>query len=171
MEKEEGWSSEGSDGGVPVALFPSSASKGKKGNQNNAGKGKYSEGPWRSKEHRDQIGGQRQSWEDKPEDAAPAGPWKSSLSEHAAPENPLESFLPKHAAHPLKSPLPENAALAQPSKFPLSEHAAPARPKSSRSNNAPPNTATLEDFLKNTTVSDDKSTKNGGKWAKSNHST
>jgi hypothetical protein len=116
VEKEEGWSSEGSDGGVPVAPVPSSASKGKKGadfqprDQNNAARSNYSEGPWRREAR--QMGGQRQLWEDNSRATPPARPSKSSLSGRAAP------FISQSAS--------------------------------------------LEDYMKKTTLSDDKSNKNGG---------
>jgi hypothetical protein len=113
MEKEEGWTSEESDGGVPAAPIPSSASKGKKGSdfQSNGGRGKYSAGPWRPQASQDnrQPGGQRQLWEDTSRDTPPARPSMSSLSGKAAP------FTSR--------------------------------------------TASLEDYMKNTTLSDDELTK------------
>lgn len=120
MEKEEGWTSEGSDGGVPVAPVPSPTPKGKKRSdfqprdQNNSGRGKYSEGPWRPEatQGNRQTGGQRQPWEDMSRATPPARPSNSSLSGKAAPFT--------------------------------------SRP------------ASLEDYMKKTTLSDDKSTKTGG---------
>jgi len=120
MEKEEGWTSEGSDGGVPVASVPSSILKRKKGSdfqpkdQNNGGRGKYSEGPWRPEatQGNRQAGGQRQSWEDMSRATPPARSSKSSLFGKATPFT--------------------------------------SRP------------ASLEDYMK-TTLSDDKSTKTGGR--------
>ena len=45
MDREEGWTSEGSDGGAPVGVSPAKAKKGNE--QSNVGRNKYSEGPWR----------------------------------------------------------------------------------------------------------------------------
>lgn len=45
MEREEGWTSEGSDGGAPVGVSPAKAKKGNE--QSNVGRNKYSGGPWR----------------------------------------------------------------------------------------------------------------------------
>jgi len=111
MEKEEGWTSEGSDGGVPVGIT-SPATKGKKGSdfQNNVGRGKYSEGPWRPQASQDNR--QRQLWKDTSRGTPPARPSKSSFPGKAAP---------------FTSP-----------------------------------SASLEDYTKKTTLSDDKSTKTGG---------
>jgi hypothetical protein len=74
MEKEEGWSSEGSDGGIPVVPVPRGPDF--------QPRGKFSEGPWRPQEHRGQIGGQLQLWEDPDKATRPS---KSSLSGGAAP--------------------------------------------------------------------------------------
>jgi len=117
MEKEEGWSSEGSDGGVAVVPAPPSVSKGKKGADFQP-RGQYSEGPWRPEEHRGQIGGQRQLWQGPDKAGRPS---RSSISGKVAP------FTSR--------PVP------------------------------------LEDYIKKTTLSDDKSTKNGGQRAKTNHAT
>lgn len=118
MEKEEGWTSEGSDGGVPIALVPSSTPKGKNDSdfqprgQNE--RGKDTEDPWSPKASQGnrQTGGQRQLWEDTSRATPPARSSKSSLSGKAAP---------------------------------FTSHS-----------------ASLEDYMKKTTLSDDKSTKTGG---------
>ncbi|KAE9379176.1 hypothetical protein N431DRAFT_397291 [Stipitochalara longipes BDJ] len=114
IEKEEGWSSEGSDGGGPVAPIPYSTLKGKKATDSRP-RGTYSEGPWRPEERRGQIGGQRQLWED---------PDKSK----------------------------------RPPKFTSSGKAAPFTDTPT----------SLEGYVKKTTLSDDKWTKNGGQRAKTN---
>jgi hypothetical protein len=111
MEKEEGWSSEGSDGGVPVAPVALPAPKAKKSadfqpkDKNNAGRSKYSEGPWRSETR--QMGGQRRLWEDNSRAAPPARPSKSSLPGKAAPFTTnlasLEDYMEKTTLSDTKS--------------------------------------------------------------------
>ncbi|KAN0114967.1 hypothetical protein V8E51_004511 [Hyaloscypha variabilis] len=81
IEKEEGWSSDGSDGGGPVAPVLSSAPKGKK-TTNFQPRGEYSEGPWRPEDRRGQMGGPRQLWEDPDKSKCPP---RSAFSGNATP--------------------------------------------------------------------------------------
>lgn len=102
MEKEEGWSSDGSDGGIPVAPVPAPGSKGRKGTDLQP-RSKYSSGPWRPQEHRSQMGEQkRQLWEDP--DKRPS---KSSLSGKAPPftssSASLEDYMKKPTLSDAKS--------------------------------------------------------------------
>ena len=91
MEREEGWSSEGSDGGVPTVPLPSLGGKGTKAtefqprDQHTASRGKAFEGPWRSEEHRGPVVGQRRLWEDPSKVKSPARPSKSSPSGKSGP--------------------------------------------------------------------------------------